>query len=160
MNPEGPADPIIVHPDVRRMLLTIKSLTEGSRLLIHYLSRFVDIEKLSTDAAVRNVASERLALLTPIAKGFITEAGYECANHGMQVYGGHGYISEWGMEQNVRDARIAMIYEGTNGIQALDLLGRKVLGSGGNCWQALLAKSKPGARPPVIVRSRPDIWAP
>lgn len=142
VNPEGPADPIIVHPDVRRMLLTIKSLTEGSRLLIHYLSRFVDIEKLSTDAAVRNVASERLALLTPIAKGFITEAGYECANHGMQVYGGHGYISEWGMEQNVRDARIAMIYEGTNGIQALDLLGRKVLGSGGQLLAGFIGEIK------------------
>ena len=142
VNPEGPADPIIVHPDVRRMLLTIKSLTEGSRLLIHYLSRFVDVEKLSTDEAARKVADERLALLTPIAKGFITEVGYESANHGMQVYGGHGYISEWGMEQNVRDARIAMIYEGTNGIQALDLLGRKILGSQGQLLAGFIGEIK------------------
>jgi len=142
VNPEGPADPIIVHPDVRRMLLTIKSLTEGSRLLIHYLSRHVDIEKLSGDEAARQLAGERLALLTPIAKGFITEVGFESANHGMQVYGGHGYISEWGMEQNVRDARIAMIYEGTNGIQALDLLGRKILGSQGQLLAGFLNEIK------------------
>ncbi len=130
-NPDGPADPIIVHPDVRRMLLTIKALTEGNRLLIHYLSSFLDITRLTEDEAERNRAEDLLALLTPIAKGFITETGFECANHGVQVFGGHGYISEWGMEQNVRDARIAMIYEGTNGIQALDLLGRKVLASEG-----------------------------
>lgn len=130
-NPDGAADPIIVHPDVRRMLLTIKALTEGNRLLIHYLSRFLDVLARSEDEAERARAEELLALLTPIAKGFITEAGFECANQGLQVLGGHGYISEWGMEQNVRDSRIAMIYEGTNGIQALDLLGRKVLASQG-----------------------------
>lgn len=130
-NPEGPADAIIVHPDVRRMLLTIKSLTEGNRLLAQYLSSFLDITKLSEDAGERQRAEDLLALLTPIAKGFMTETGFECASHGVQVLGGHGYISEWGMEQNMRDARIAMIYEGTNGIQALDLLGRKVLASKG-----------------------------
>ncbi len=130
-NPDGPADAIIVHPDVRRMLLTIKSLTEGNRLFAHYLSSFLDIAKLSEEEAERQRAEDLLALLTPIAKGFMTETGFECASHGVQVFGGHGYISEWGMEQNMRDARIAMIYEGTNGIQALDLLGRKVLASNG-----------------------------
>ncbi len=130
-NPDGPADAIIVHPDVRRMLLTIKSLTEGSRLLAHYLSSFLDITQLSEDESECQRAESLLALLTPIAKGFMTEVGFESASHGVQVFGGHGYISEWGMEQNMRDARIAMIYEGTNGIQALDLLGRKVLPSRG-----------------------------
>ncbi|HBD12264.1 MAG TPA: acyl-CoA dehydrogenase [Porticoccaceae bacterium] len=142
VNPDGPADPIIVHPDVRRMLLTIKALTEGSRLLIHYLSTYVDIDKLSPDEQARKQADDRLALLTPIAKGFITEAGFESANHGLQVFGGHGYISEWGMEQNVRDARIAMIYEGTNGIQAIDLLGRKILASQGKLLAGFTAEVK------------------
>lgn len=130
-NLDGPADPIIVHPDVRRMLLTIKSLTEGNRLLAHYLSSFLDITRLTESEDERNRAEDLLALLTPIAKGFMTETGFECASQGVQVFGGHGYISEWGMEQNMRDSRIAMIYEGTNGIQALDLLGRKVLASKG-----------------------------
>ena len=141
-NPDGPADPIIVHPDVRRMLLTIKALTEGNRLLIHYLSSYLDITRLSEDKAARNQAEDLLSLLTPIAKGFITETGFECANHGVQVFGGHGYISEWGMEQNVRDSRIAMIYEGTNGIQALDLLGRKVLGSQGKLLAGFINEIK------------------
>lgn len=141
-NPDGPADPIIVHPDVRRMLLTIKALTEGSRLLIHYLSSYLDITRLSEDEAACNQAEDLLSLLTPIAKGFITETGFECANHGLQVFGGHGYINEWGMEQNVRDSRIAMIYEGTNGIQALDLLGRKVLGSQGKLLEGFINEIK------------------
>ncbi|RLA46743.1 MAG: acyl-CoA dehydrogenase [Gammaproteobacteria bacterium] len=141
-NPDGPADPIIVHPDVRRMLLTIKALTEGNRLLIHYLSSFLDITGLSEDEDARKRAEDLLGLLTPIAKGFITETGFECANHGVQVFGGHGYISEWGMEQNVRDSRIAMIYEGTNGIQALDLLGRKVLGSQGKLLEGFITEIK------------------
>ncbi len=130
-NPDGPADPIIVHPDVRRMLLTIKAFAEGARMLIHSLAYQVDIAQLAVDADERRNAEDRLALLTPIAKGFCTEVGFESASLGVQVFGGHGYIREWGMEQNLRDARIAMIYEGTNGIQALDLLGRKVLGSRG-----------------------------
>lgn len=130
-NPDGPADPIIVHPDVRRMLLTQKAFAEGGRMLIHYCSQLVDIEKLSSDEQVRSEASDLLAFLTPIAKAFLTETGFESANLGLQCFGGHGYIREWGVEQNVRDARIAMLYEGTTGIQALDLLGRKVLMSQG-----------------------------
>lgn len=130
-NPTGIADPIVVHPDVRRMLLTIKSLTEGSRLLAHYIAQLLDVVDYSEDADEKKEADDLLAFLTPIAKGFMTEAGYESANLAQQVFGGHGYIAESGMEQNVRDARIAMIYEGTNGIQALDLLGRKVLSTQG-----------------------------
>jgi alkylation response protein AidB-like acyl-CoA dehydrogenase len=129
-NPDGPADPIIVHPDVRRMLLTQKAFAEGSRAFIYYLSQLADIEEAGEGERQRE-AADLMALLTPIAKAFITETGFESANLGMQVYGGHGFIREWGMEQIVRDARIATLYEGTTGIQALDLIGRKVLGSGG-----------------------------
>ncbi|KAA8979743.1 acyl-CoA dehydrogenase [Halovibrio salipaludis] len=126
-NPEGNADPIIVHPDVRRMLMTQKALAEGGRAMIYYAAQQADITTRSEDAEARKEADELLSFLTPIAKAFLTETGIEAANLGMQVYGGHGYISEWGMEQIVRDARIGAIYEGTTGIQALDLLGRKVL---------------------------------
>jgi alkylation response protein AidB-like acyl-CoA dehydrogenase len=130
-NPEGVADPIIVHPDVRRLLLTAKAFAEGGRMLVHYLARELDIVQHSADKAAQDYAEDRLALLTPIAKAFITETGFEAANCGMQVFGGHGYIAENGMEQNVRDSRISMLYEGTTGIQALDLIGRKVLQNGG-----------------------------
>lgn len=126
-NPEGNADPIIVHPDVRRMLMTQKALAEGGRAMIYYAAQQADITTRSEDAEARQEADELLSFLTPIAKAFLTETGIEAANLGMQVFGGHGYISEWGMEQIVRDARIGSIYEGTTGIQALDLLGRKVL---------------------------------
>ena len=129
--PEKPADPIIVHPDVRRMLLTMKSLNEGSRALGYFTAQLLDIAHRSPDEAQREEAEGLLAFLTPICKAFMTEAGLEATSLGMQVFGGHGYIREWGMEQLMRDARIAPIYEGTNGIQALDLLGRKVLGSQG-----------------------------
>ncbi|MGB1271571.1 MAG: acyl-CoA dehydrogenase C-terminal domain-containing protein, partial [Endozoicomonas sp.] len=125
-NPDGPADPIIVHPDVRRMLLTIKAFTEGNRALVYYTAKKADLMK-SPDEEVRKQADLEMSFLTPIVKAFLTETGFEAANHGLQCYGGHGYISEWGMEQNVRDSRISMLYEGTTGIQALDLLGRKVL---------------------------------
>ncbi len=125
--PDKPADPIIVHPDVRRMLLTQKAFAEGGRALIYYCSQLVDKVNLTTDSEARQQADTQLAFLTPIAKAFLTETGFESANLGMQIFGGHGYISEWGMEQNVRDSRISMLYEGTTGIQALDLLGRKVL---------------------------------
>jgi alkylation response protein AidB-like acyl-CoA dehydrogenase len=129
--PEQPADPIIVHPDVRRMLLTQKAIAEGGRTMMHYCSQLVDQVKLSTDDEVRKEADELLGFLTPIAKAFLTEVGTEAANLGVQVYGGHGFIKEWGMEQIVRDNRISQLYEGTTGIQALDLLGRKVLMSQG-----------------------------
>jgi hypothetical protein len=126
-NPEGIADPIIVHPDVRRMLLTQKAIAEGARALIYLTAQKADLVERGKSEEERKEADELLGFLTPIAKAFVTEVGYEAANLGMQVFGGHGFISEWGMEQNVRDARIGMIYEGTTGIQALDLLGRKVL---------------------------------
>lgn len=129
-NPDGPADPIIVHPDIRRMLMTQKALVEGSRALIYWLSRLNDLSHHGNDEAAAE-ADELLSLLTPVAKAFCTETGFEVTSLGVQVFGGHGYIREHGMEQLMRDMRIAMIYEGTTGIQSLDLLGRKVMGSGG-----------------------------
>ena len=129
--PNKPADTIIHHPAVRNMLLTQKAFAEGGRALVYYLSQFADIVAKGENPSEVKFADEMLSLLTPIAKAFLTETGYESANHGVQVYGGHGYISEWGMEQNVRDTRIACLYEGTTEIQSLDLLGRKVLGSQG-----------------------------
>jgi alkylation response protein AidB-like acyl-CoA dehydrogenase len=134
-NPGGPADPIIVHPDVRRMLLTQKAFSEGGRALIYFASAQGDILTKSGDPEARRIADEVLSFLTPIIKAFLTEVGFESANLGMQCFGGHGYITEWGMEQNVRDSRIAMLYEGTTGVQALDLLGRKVLGSRGKALE-------------------------
>ncbi|WDE07342.1 acyl-CoA dehydrogenase C-terminal domain-containing protein [Thalassomonas viridans] len=125
--PEKVADPIIVHPDVRKMLMTQKAISEGGRAMIYYAAKLVDeIESAKTEAE-RKAADDRLGFITPILKAFLTELGCESASHGMQVFGGHGYIKEWGMEQIVRDARIATLYEGTTGIQALDLLGRKIL---------------------------------
>src|SRR5450830_494236 len=129
--PDKVADPIIVHPDVRRMLLTMKAFNEGNRALTYFTAQWLDVAHLGSDATQRQEAEDLLAFLTPICKAFMTETGLEVTNHGMQVFGGHGFIREWGMEQLVRDCRIAPIYEGTNGIQALDLLGRKVLGSQG-----------------------------
>lgn len=129
--PEKVADPIIVHPDVRRMLLTMKAFNEGNRALTYFTAQLLDIAHLGTSETARQDAEDLLAFLTPICKAFMTDTGLEVTNLGMQVFGGHGFIREWGMEQLVRDCRIAPIYEGTNGIQALDLLGRKVLGSQG-----------------------------
>ncbi len=129
--PDKPADPILVHPDVRRMLLTARALNEGGRALATWTAQLIDREHAHPDAAVREDASELMALLTPVVKAFLTDNGWETATLCQQVLGGHGYIAEWGMDQFVRDARINMIYEGTNGIQALDLLGRKVLMDGG-----------------------------
>ena len=129
--PGKPADPIIVHPDVRRMLLTAKAYAEGGRAMACYGAMLLDQEINHPDEAQRKDAAELLALLTPIIKAFITDNGFDAAVQCQQVYGGHGFIKEWGMEQFVRDARINMIYEGTNTIQSLDLLGRKVLGNNG-----------------------------
>ena len=128
--PEQVADPIIVHPAVRNMVLTCKAFAEGGRALVYYLSQFSDVVTKG-EGETQAYADQMLSFLTPIAKAFLTETGYEAANHGVQVYGGHGFIREWGMEQNVRDTRIACLYEGTTEIQSLDLLGRKVLGSQG-----------------------------
>jgi hypothetical protein len=125
--PDRPADPIIVHPDVRRMLLTAKAYAEGARAMTSYVALQIDRELSHPDEEVRKEAADEVALLTPIVKAFITDNGWIATSESLQVYGGHGYIAEWGMEQYVRDARINMIYEGTNTVQSLDLLGRKVL---------------------------------
>ena len=125
------ADPIIVHADVRRMLLTMKSLNEGGRAFSSYVAMQLDTAKYSEDAATRKRAEELVALLTPVAKAFLTDMALETTVHGQQIFGGHGFVREWGQEQLIRDCRITQIYEGTNGIQALDLVARKVLGSGG-----------------------------
>ncbi|MFB4248836.1 MULTISPECIES: acyl-CoA dehydrogenase C-terminal domain-containing protein [Pseudomonas] len=136
-SPTGPqakdkvADPIIVHPDVRRMLLTMKAANEGGRAFSTYVAMQLDTAKFSEDAETRTRAESLVALLTPVAKAFLTDLGLETTVHGQQIFGGHGYIREWGQEQLVRDVRITQIYEGTNGIQALDLVGRKIVGSGG-----------------------------
>jgi hypothetical protein len=129
--PDKPADPIIVHPDVRRMLLTARAYAEGGRALLAYTSLKLDVSLASSDEDERKEADDLVALLTPVVKAFITDNGFNAAVQCQQVFGGHGYIHEWGMEQFVRDARINMIYEGTNTIQSLDLLGRKVLGDNG-----------------------------
>jgi hypothetical protein len=129
--PEQAADPIIVHPDVRKMLLTARAFAEGGRALAVYTAIQLDKSLGHPDEAVRQACDDEVALLTPIIKAFLTDNAWLATSHCMQVYGGHGFIHEWGMEQFVRDARINMIYEGTNTIQSLDLLGRKVLGDGG-----------------------------
>ncbi len=124
--PEKAADPIIVHPDVRRMLLTGKAFTEGARTLVYWVGMNLDISQKHPDANERQKADDLVALMTPIIKAYFTDMGFEIANLAVQIHGGHGYIQEYGVEQFVRDARIAQIYEGTNGIQALDLVGRKM----------------------------------
>ncbi len=125
-SPDKPADPIIVHPDVRRMLLTVKAYNESARALALWVGLHLDVFMHTPDPVLRQDADDFVALLTPIIKALLTDIGYLGANTGMQVLGGHGYIREWGLEQFARDARIAQIYEGTNGIQALDLVGRKL----------------------------------
>lgn len=139
-NPSGAAaEPLIVHADIRRMLLTVKAFAEGSRALTHYCAQYVDWERFGNDEQRAN-ADHVLALLTPIAKAFMTDAGIESIYWAMQVFGGHGYIRETGIEQHMRDARIATVYEGTNGIQALDLLARKVLATGGKALQPFVGE--------------------
>jgi alkylation response protein AidB-like acyl-CoA dehydrogenase len=135
-NPQQEADPLLVHPDVRRMLLTAKALNEGGRAFYVYVAQWLDTAKYSDDADLRARAQNRVALLTPVAKAFISDMAFESAVACQQVFGGHGYIREWGQEQFVRDIRITQIYEGTNGIQAMDLMGRKTVGTDG----ALLAE--------------------
>jgi hypothetical protein len=126
-NPNGPADPLIVHPDIRRNLMEQKSFVEGARALTYWGATLIDSSVRSGDEAAEGLVS----LLTPVLKGFQTDKGFEMAVQAQQVYGGHGYIEEWGMSQFARDARIAMIYEGANGVQALDLVGRKLATDGG-----------------------------
>ncbi|MDP9127694.1 MAG: acyl-CoA dehydrogenase C-terminal domain-containing protein [Pseudomonadota bacterium] len=124
--PDKPADPLIVHPDVRRNLLTMKALTEGCRALAYWVGRELDVHTKHPDETIRAQAGDFVALMTPVIKAFLTDVGFDVTNLGVQIFGGHGYIREHGMEQFVRDARIAQLYEGTNGIQALDLVGRKM----------------------------------
>ena len=134
--PDSKADPIIVHPDVRRMLLEMKSFNEAARALVLWGALQVDIMRKAQTEEERQAADDLLGLLTPVIKGYLTDKGFEATIAAQQIYGGHGYIREWGMEQFVRDARIAQIYEGTNGIQALDLVGRKLGKDGGRAIQA------------------------
>jgi len=136
VNENGEADPIIVHADVRRMLLNSRSFNEAARLLVCWASLLVDQSREAEDEKEREYAGDILGLMTPIVKGVLTDRGYENATNAQQVYGGHGYIKEWGMEQFVRDARISMIYEGTNGIQGMDLVGRKLPAKNGRAIQA------------------------
>ena len=138
--PEKPADPIIVHPDVRRMLMDQKAFNEGGRAWMYWTALHADLHHKSEDDATREKADDYMGLMTPMLKAYLTEKGYAHATNAQQVLGGHGYIQEWGMEQFVRDARIAMIYEGANGIQALDLVGRKLMKDGGRAWQAFFAE--------------------
>ena len=130
-SPSQPADPIIVHPDVRKMLLTARAYAEGARAMLMFTTLQLDVLVSSDDEDEKKDADDTVSLLTPIIKAFITDNGWIATSHCQQVFGGHGYIHEWGMEQFVRDARINMIYEGTNTVQSLDLLGRKVLGDNG-----------------------------
>ncbi len=130
-NPSGVADPLIVHGDVRRMLLTMRAQIEGARAMAYEMAMMLDIAAKHPDAATRAKANDHVALFTPIVKSFLTDLGYEAANTGMQVWGGHGYIKDNGMEQLARDVRITQIYEGTNGVQAMDLVGRKLPLKGG-----------------------------
>jgi hypothetical protein len=129
--PDKVADPIIVHPDVRRMLLTQRAYAEGGRAFSYWLALELDKSLSHPDPEEREESADLAALLMPIIKAFLTDNAFDCTNLGMQVLGGHGYITEWGMEQYVRDARICQVYEGTNTIQSLDLLGRKVLADSG-----------------------------
>ncbi|WP_248803601.1 acyl-CoA dehydrogenase C-terminal domain-containing protein [Pseudomonas sp. MWU13-2100] len=144
------ADPIIVHPDVRRMLLSMKAMTEGGRAFASYVGQQLDLAKFSDQPDERHNAEALVALLTPVAKAFFTDTGLDSCIHGQQIFGGHGYIREWGQEQLVRDVRIAQIYEGTNGIQALDLLGRKVVGNGGVALRLFTAEIRDYAAQPGV----------
>jgi hypothetical protein len=138
--PDKPADPIIVHPDVRRMLMEQRAFLEGARAWIYWTALQADLSGKSEDAAAREKADDILGLMTPVLKAYLTEKGYLSATQAQQVFGGHGYIAEQGMEQFVRDARIAMIYEGANGVQALDLVGRKLPKNGGRAIMTFFAE--------------------
>src|SRR6202030_2713703 len=138
--PDKPADPIIVHPDVRRTLLTIRAFNEAARAMVVWTALKSDVAHRSSDPKDRQEADDHMGLMTPVMKGVLTDVGFSNAVLAQQMYGGHGYIAEQGMEQFVRDARIAMIYEGANGIQALDLVGRKLPRDGGRALQAFFGE--------------------
>src|SRR5207253_2326753 len=138
--PEKPADPIIVHPDVRRTLLTIRAFNEAARAMVVWTALKSDVAHRSSDPKDRQEADDHMGLMTPVMKGVMTGSGFANTVQVQQMYGGHGYIAEQGMEQFVRDGRIAMIYEGANGIQALDLVGRKLPRDGGRAIMAFFAE--------------------
>jgi hypothetical protein len=137
---DKPADPIIVHPDVRRALMTVKAFNEAARALVMWTALASDLHHRSEDGTAKQAADDHMGLLTPVIKGVLTDQGFANAVMAQQMYGGHGYIAEHGMEQFVRDARITMMYEGANGIQALDLVGRKLPKDGGRALQAFFAE--------------------
>lgn len=139
-NPDGPADPIIVHPDVRRMLMDTRAFIEGGRAFLYWIALHGDLQDKSPDEKVREKAKDYMALMTPVLKAFLTDRGLKACNDSMQLHGGSGFTKEWGMEQFVRDVRIALIYEGTNGVQALDLVGRKLASKGGRAIFAFFAE--------------------
>jgi hypothetical protein len=153
--PEKVADAIIVHPDVRKMLMTQKAFSEGGRAMIYYTAKLVDDIEMAKTEEARKAADYRLGFITPILKAFLTEVGCESASHGLQIYGGHGYIKEWGMEQIVRDTRIATLYEGTTGIQALDLLGRKILMNRGKSLKAFTMEILSYCKDKSVISSNP-----
>jgi acyl-CoA dehydrogenase len=138
--PDKPADPIIVHPDVRRMLMTIRAFNEAARALVMWTALKSDVARRSGDAKERQAADDHMGLMTPVIKAMLTDHGFANTVMAQQIFGGHGYIAEHGMEQFVRDARIPMIYEGANGIQALDLVGRKLPKDSGRALQAFFAE--------------------
>jgi acyl-CoA dehydrogenase len=137
--PDKPADPIIVHPDIRRVLMTIRAFNEAARAFVIWTALQGDLVMKGEDEKSRQVADDFMGLMTPVLKGFLTDMGFQNTVLAQQVFGGHGYIAEHGMEQFVRDARISMIYEGANGIQALDLVGRKLGKDGGRAAMAYFA---------------------
>ena len=139
-NPDGPADPIIVHPDVRRMLMDSRAFIEGARAFLYWTALYGDLQEKSPDEQVREKAKDYMALMTPVLKAFLTDRGLKSCNDSLQLHGGSGFTREWGLEQIVRDVRIALIYEGTNGIQALDLVGRKLSSNGGRAVFSFFAE--------------------
>ena len=139
-NPDGPADPILVHPDVRRMLMDAKAIIEGGRAFLLWTALNGDLATASPDEAVRARGADYMALLTPVLKAFLTDRGFRICSDAMQVHGGAGFIEEFPASQYLRDSRIAMIYEGTNGVQALDLVGRKLAANGGRAVMSFFAE--------------------
>jgi len=139
-SPDQAADPIIVHPDIRRMLMNVRAFNESARAISYWAALYVDLTRKHPDEKVREQAEDMLGLLTPVMKAYFTDKGFEGANACLQCLGGHGYIREWGMEQFVRDTRVAQIYEGANGIQALDLVGRKLPSKGGRAMQTFFTE--------------------
>ena len=160
MDKSKAADPIIVHPDVRRMLMTMRAFVEGSRAFSTYVAKWLDITQVLRRRRRQRTRRSHGGLCPPVAKAFLTDVAFESAVAGQQVFGGHGFIREWGQEQLVRDLRITQIYEGTNGIQALDLVGRKVAANNGAFYKLLLPTYKPlstvkQAMPKPLNLSRP-----